>query len=111
MTLGEKLKAARKEKKMTQRDVAKLIGASHTAISEWENDKHKPDADTIELLLGLYDISATDLFGNRDTRPNAKVIAELAFDADALEVVKLYRKLNQRSKYAIRSILEELQSD
>ena len=55
MTFGEKLKSARKSKKMTQESLAKLIGAKHNSVSDWENDKSKPDMDTIELLCGALD--------------------------------------------------------
>lgn len=53
LSFGEKIKEARKAKKLTQKELANLIGAKHNSISDWENDKNKPDPDTIELLCGV----------------------------------------------------------
>lgn len=47
-TFGSRLKSLRQKKGLTQRELAKLIGAKHNSISDWENDGHKPDMDTIE---------------------------------------------------------------
>lgn len=64
MTFGEKIKTARKSKEMTQRQLADLIGAKHNSVSDWENDKNKPDPDTIELLCGVLGVEPNYLFGN-----------------------------------------------
>lgn len=62
MTFGERLKAARKNKNMTQKQLAIMIGAAHNSISNWENDQNKPDPDTIEILCGTLGISPNYLF-------------------------------------------------
>ena len=36
--IGSKIKAARLEKKLTQEQVAELLGVSRQTISNWEND-------------------------------------------------------------------------
>lgn len=55
LSFGEKIKSARKSKSLTQRQLADKIGAAHNSISDWENDKNKPDPDTIELLCGVLE--------------------------------------------------------
>ena len=37
--IGSKIKAARLEKKLTQEQVAELLGVSRQTISNWENEK------------------------------------------------------------------------
>ena len=56
MSLGSRLKQARKNKKLTQMQLAELIGAKHNSISNWENDQNRPDPDTISLLCGVLEI-------------------------------------------------------
>lgn len=63
MTFGEKIKDARKHKQLTQKQLAGLIGAAHNSVSDWENDKNKPDPDTIELICGVLDIAPNYLLG------------------------------------------------
>lgn len=57
LTFGGKIKEARKEKGMTQKQLADKIGAKHNSVSDWENNKNKPDPDTIELLCGVLGIT------------------------------------------------------
>lgn len=65
-TFGEKIKEARKAKKMTQKDLAKRIDVAHNSISDWEHDKSKPDADTIELLCGVLEIAPNYLLATSE---------------------------------------------
>lgn len=57
LTFGAKIKDARKSKKLTQRQLAQQIGAKHNSVSDWENDKNRPDTATIELLCKALDIT------------------------------------------------------
>jgi len=66
MTFGEKIKDARKHKNLTQKQLADLIGAAHNSVSDWENDKNKPDPDTIELLCGALNIAPNYLLGKNE---------------------------------------------
>lgn len=62
MTFGEKLKAARKRKKLTQKQLASLIHAAHSSISDWEHDQHKPDPDTIQNLCWALEVTPNYFF-------------------------------------------------
>lgn len=43
MSIGNKIKEARKEKKMTQQQLADFIGVSKSTVSKWEKGTHEPD--------------------------------------------------------------------
>lgn len=62
MTFGERLRAARKAKKLTQKELASLIHAAHNSISNWENDQNKPDPDTIQNLCWALDVTPNYFF-------------------------------------------------
>ena len=64
MTFGEKLRIARKNKKLTQKELASTIGAKHNSISNWENDQNKPDPDTIQSLCWILDVTPNYFFSN-----------------------------------------------
>ena len=59
--IGSKIKAARLKKKMTQEQVAELLGVSRQTISNWENEKSYPDIISVIELSSLYSISLDDL--------------------------------------------------
>lgn len=65
-TFGERLKSARISQKLTQKQLAIKIDAKHNSVSDWENNKNKPDPDTIELLCGVLGISPNYLLGAAD---------------------------------------------
>lgn len=60
--IAEKLKKARVEKKLTQKEVAERIGRSVKIVGHWETGYSQPDADTLSQLLKLYSIDANTFF-------------------------------------------------
>ena len=59
--IGSKIKAARLKKKMTQEQVAELLGVSRQTISNWENEKSYPDIISVIALSDLYSVSLDEL--------------------------------------------------
>jgi transcriptional regulator with XRE-family HTH domain len=53
----------RKEKGITQEDLANYIGVSKAAISKWENAQSYPDITLLPLLAAYFNISIDDLIG------------------------------------------------
>jgi transcriptional regulator with XRE-family HTH domain len=79
IALGDRIRDARKIKGLTQRQLAHLIGAKHNSISDWENNKNKPDPDTIELLMRALEIDANTLLGfdnKENIKSDAKELAD-----------------------------------
>ncbi len=62
MTLGEKLKKLRLEKKMTLQDVADRTGYSKALISRIENDSVAPSVGSLMKISGALQIKLHDLF-------------------------------------------------
>lgn len=62
LTFGQKLRAARKAKKLTQKGLASMINAAHNSISNWENDQNRPDPDTIQNLCWALDVTPNYFF-------------------------------------------------
>ena len=57
MTLGEKLKSARKSAGLTQDQLAERLLVSRQAITKWEADKGMPDIENLKQLSKLLNIS------------------------------------------------------
>lgn len=60
-SMGEIISTLRKEKGMTQKDLADRLGITDKAVSKWERDIAFPDTATIPKLAGLLGISVEDL--------------------------------------------------
>lgn len=65
--LGERLKKAREDKKLSQADVAKELNISRQSISKWENDRVSPDVDNLIRLSNLYNLSLDELIKDANT--------------------------------------------
>ena len=61
--MGENLKAARKAKGFTQKQVADALKKYQSDYSEYETGKIQLDYDKIVALCDLLDITPNDLFG------------------------------------------------
>lgn len=61
--LGEIIARLRKEKGMTQEDLARELNISYQAVSKWENGISSPDISNIKALAQLFGVSIDALFG------------------------------------------------
>ena len=75
VSLHSNLKKARKERNLSQNDVAAKLGISRQAISRWENGAAYPDIDNLTLLSEVYGISVDELLGtDRKTSCRERVL-------------------------------------
>ena len=77
MTFGERLRIARKEKQLTQKELAAKIKAAHNSISNWENNQNMPDPDTIQHLCWALDVQPNYFFAVGDEPAYPKNIIPL----------------------------------
>ena len=68
--IGSKIKAARIEKKLTQEQVAELLGVSRQTISNWENEKSYPDIISVIKMSECYDVSLDYLLKGEEKMKN-----------------------------------------
>jgi transcriptional regulator with XRE-family HTH domain len=94
MAFSENLRSARKDKNLSQEQLAELLSVSRQAISKWELDEGYPETDKLMQLaqiLGvsldylLLDKSAKDVEGNTNYVPQAdRKINIRSFDGNRL---------------------------
>lgn len=67
MNFGEQIKKLRKQKNLTQEQMASQLGISRQAVSNWENDRNLPDIEMLISIAVTFQISLDDLIlGGRD---------------------------------------------
>lgn len=77
--LGNNIKELRKQKHLTQKDLAKLMHVSQQTIGAWETERAIPGSDTLALLANLFNVSTDYLLG-RDPKEDTLKTADLADD-------------------------------
>jgi transcriptional regulator with XRE-family HTH domain len=61
--IGEKLKAARTKRLLTQDELAERAGVSQSTIANIERDNAEPQFRTIRKLVKALDVDPTELIG------------------------------------------------
>ena len=68
-TLGTMISSLRKDKGMTQLELAEIMGVTDKAVSKWERDLSCPDINSIPKLAEILEISVDDLMqGKTETK-------------------------------------------
>ena len=60
-TLGMMISTLRKEKGMTQLELAEKMGVTDKAVSKWERDLSFPDISSIPKLAEIFEVSVDEL--------------------------------------------------
>ena len=89
MFSGQRLKALRKEKKMSQEKLGSQLNISKVAVSNWENGKSFPTMDNLNELAKVLDVEAH-------------------YFEEHSEVISIYRQLNNVNKNKVVIYSSEL---
>lgn len=85
--IGNKIKEYRLKKKLSQADLAKLIGVTNTSVSEYERGKVNIDADTLFQIADALEAKVDDFFPARKS------------DSEPIDLMNEFRKVNLDAKY------------
>ena len=95
MTFGERIRQLRRERRLTQRQLAEKAGVDFTYLSKIENDRlaHTPSAKTILDLARPLEVDELELMRLADKVP--AVLEPIARDKDAL---RFFRRATETIK-------------
>ena len=74
MTIGKRIGLLRKEKGLTQEELASHMGVSPQAVSKWENDQTCPDISALPRLARLLGVSVDELLEGKAELPAVRVL-------------------------------------
>ncbi|MBP5245813.1 MAG: helix-turn-helix transcriptional regulator [Clostridia bacterium] len=87
LALGEIIKTKRKERDLTQEEVAEAMGVSKAAVSKWENCDSYPDVTLLPQIAEFFEITIDELFGYSPKGKPPKIVNKYIFglSLDAIE--------------------------
>ena len=89
--MGTFIAQLRKEKNMSQYDLAEHIHISRDAVSKWERGKRCPEPDCLIKLSEIFNVSINELlYGEKTSKNNIDGIEEIP--------IKLYDERNRKQK-------------
>lgn len=73
INIGDNLKQLRKERSITQENLAQFLGVSFQAISKWERNEGYPDITLLPSIANFFDITLDELVGMEQIKNNQKI--------------------------------------
>ena len=66
MELGEKLQELRKQKGLTQEELAEILYVSRTAVSKWESGRGIPNIESLKSISKYFSVSIDELLSGEE---------------------------------------------
>lgn len=96
--IGLFLKELRKEKGLTQQQLAEIMNVSNRSISRWETGSNMPDLDLLIFIANYYDVDLKEILdGERKDKPMEKEMEETILktaDYSNEEKMRLIKRLH-----------------
>ncbi len=95
--IGAKIRQIRKERRMTQSELAQRIGIQQSDLCRMENGEYKVSLEVLFNILSIFNTNILEFF--KDEK-------RAGLTLDELEILKRYRKLDERSKLDVLSFIQ-----
>ena len=87
MEFNEKLQELRRQKGLTQEELAEYLYVSRTAISKWESGRGYPNIDSLKVIARFFEVTIDELLSGdelltiaeEDTKQKERTIRDLVF--------------------------------
>ena len=104
ITFGKRLSEVRKDKKLSQDDLAKKLDLQGAVIGRYERDEVKPSIEVAARIAQVLGISLDYLVGNTD----------LLLDADVIKKIQEIQRLPEKDRdhlfYLMENILQNVKA-
>ena len=114
MELNEKLQELRKNKGLTQEELAAALYVSRTAVSKWESGRGLPSIDSLKQISAFFDVSIDDLLSadkalslaEQENKASQRSFCDLLLGisdlcAILLILLPLYPRVDRKTVYAV----------
>ncbi len=90
---ADRLKQLRTEQKITQVQLAEMLGVSKGTVAMWEIGKREPNYETLNRLSGIFDRRIDYILGYSDDATSVKLSQEDITQIGAWEIEDRYRDI------------------
>jgi transcriptional regulator with XRE-family HTH domain len=101
-TVGARLRMLRKERHLTQTELARQIGIQQSDLSRMEKGEYRVSLDNLFKILAVFDVSLNDFFNERhaDAEPRRSLSQE------DMQILHLVRQLSEAGRREAMEFLE-----
>jgi len=102
MSLAKKIVQLRKDRNLTQKELASIVGVHFSHMSRYERGISLPSIDVVKKLAQMFHVSADYLLFDES---QATVRAPIA-DQELLQQFERLSRMSEREKAAVKTVLE-----
>ena len=78
--IGQKIRDLRKQKRMSQTELAKSAGVSQTTVTAWETGKAEPSSSAVAKLADIFNVTTDYLLGKPEMKKETDIDLDNALD-------------------------------
>jgi transcriptional regulator with XRE-family HTH domain len=101
--IGAKLRRLRKERQLTQADLARQIGIQQSDLSRIEKGEYRVSLDNLVKLLNVFDVQISEFFGEPSPRSQTM---QRPLSREDMQVLHLLRQLSDDGRREAMEFLE-----
>lgn len=110
MNFGRMLRTLRNERRLGQKDLANLLHVSISSISNYENNVHEPEFETLAAIADFFDVSLDFLLERTNHRTSPNKMSERLTDHYTMgnltdQIMKLSPKKRQELVRYVKYLL------
>lgn len=100
--LGDRIKDLRKQKNLSQSELAEMVGISYAQIGRYETKGSQPPAETLKKIADTLGVSPDFLiYGTADDKAKTKLT-----DADLINQFKAIETMDEEDKNVIKKLID-----
>lgn len=99
--IGQTIRDLRKEKRVSQTELAKIVGVSQTTVTAWETGKAEPSSSAVSNLADYFNVTTDYLLG----RPEKKEKQNVELTDDDIIMTYQGKELSDEDREIIKRLM------
>jgi len=101
--VGSRLRRLRKERGLTQAELARQIGIQQSDLSRMEKGEYRVSLDNLFKILAVFDLDLADFFGDQHDKTD---LEQQPLSRDDMKILHLLRELSPEGRAEVQEFLE-----
>lgn len=107
--LAENIAKLRKERGIKQIEFARMLHVTQGAVSQWENNRTRPDTEQLLSIASLFDVSVDTLTGPIISQPMQA--PKTKKDAQLDEFAEMFQQMDATDRESIMNLMKSIQKN
>ena len=102
-SIGSRLRRLRKERNLTQAELARQIGIQQSDLSRMEKGEYRVSLDNLFKILAVFDVQIADFFG---ARPRPETAVQRPLSHEDMQLLHMLRELSEEARQEVQQYVE-----